>query len=264
MRLCEGLNGFTRDELKGFAACLGIKGCSKLKKDELIGQVENCFLSEAVFRKRVSYLTESQMKLFRKACGGPADVPKKGADAVDAVRISFYLLGYFEEDQGALCIYEDVTESFKKIDDDEFAKENVKNGWLTSCLNFFNDYYQVAPIEVIYKLFSNKIDCSMDEMAGILDDMPEDMAEADVIPSEQLLPGEHLERLLLSERGLLVTWDMLDSDDDLRSLLKDQNGKDFFIPGPKQMVDMIRHYRDGGRTLGNRGHCPDELKAQHA
>ena len=55
-----------------------------------------------------------------------------------------------------------------KIDDEELKEDQYRKGWMVKCVQFFTQYYGIAPVEVIYEMYKLKIKCSIDEMVEML------------------------------------------------------------------------------------------------
>ncbi|MFQ8841232.1 MAG: hypothetical protein ACLR8P_10300 [Clostridium fessum] len=93
------------------------------------------------------------------------------------------------------------------------------------CISFFIDYYEIAPLEILYELYKLKVKGTIEEMIGMLEEMPEDITESCIFPMEKLgmqdLPKENP---LYSERGLYVHLPVFEGDG-LTALLKQQQNK---------------------------------------
>lgn len=68
------------------------------------------------------------MALFRKACDMPQDISIN--EIMDGMQLCRYWLGYFEDPTDRFCVFEDVAEIFRKIDDEAFRTEQNKKGWM--------------------------------------------------------------------------------------------------------------------------------------
>ena len=97
-----------------------------------------------------------------------------------------YLLGSFDEVLDRFCVFKEVSAVFKRIDDEVFASDQYKKGWMMKCVHFFINYYGIAPVEVIYKLYRLKVKGTIDEMISMLWEMPVDIVESCVFPMRSL------------------------------------------------------------------------------
>lgn len=265
MLLREYLNGYKKDELLNQAKILEIKKCSRLRKAEIIDKITEEFCTEEMLRSRLSCLTKEQMELFCKASVSPIDID---ANAVtDAKKLSEYLVGSFEDSADKFCTFEEVADAFNKINDEAFRFNQERKGWMMKCVQFFNQYYGIAPIEVIYKLYSQQVECSIDEMVEMLLEMPLDMTGACIFTMDKLGMEEWPKGdPLYSERGILVDIQLL-NDQEFECLFRQQLDKDFYIPSVQQIEEACRgceadSQADNARMRENRGYTLKELEAK--
>lgn len=187
-------------------------------------------------RSRLACLTKEQMDLYRKACISPTAVSVN--EVADAMQLYRYWLRYFEEPTDNFCVFEDVADVFRIIDDEAFKRENRQKGWMMKCIHFFIEYYGIAPVEVIYKMYNQKVKCSLDEMIEILEEMPMDIVELCIFSMDKIgLQDWPSDSPLYSRRGLLIHIPLFDHDE-LGYLLSQQADKGFFLPS-EQIIDEI-------------------------
>lgn len=236
MLLRDHLEEFTREQLLAQARELELKKCSGLRKAALIDKIMECFCTEEMLRSRLSCLTKEQMTLFRRACDAPQDISIK--EIMDGMQLCRYWFGAFEESTDRFCVFEEVGEVFRKIDDEAFRKEQYKKGWLMKCVEFFVNYYGIAPLEIIYELYKLKVKDSIAEMITMLWDMPVDMVESCIFSMERLGMNDWpKDDPIYSSRGLLIHIPIL-PDDEFDDLLRQQMDKDFYIPSVQQIEEI--------------------------
>ena len=85
MLLKERLSEYTKDNLLDQARSFEIRGCSGLRKAELIDKIVKEFCTEEMLRSRLACLTKEQMNIFRKSCISPVAI------GVDEVASGFQL-----------------------------------------------------------------------------------------------------------------------------------------------------------------------------
>ncbi len=239
MLLKEKLAESTRQELLDQARSFELSKCSGLKKDQLIKRIVTCFCSEEMVRSRLACLTKEQMDLYRKACISPTAVSIN--EVVDAIKLYQYWLGYFEDPTDNFCVFEDVADVFKSIDDEVFKKENNNKGWMMKCIHFFIEYYGIAPVEVIYEMFRQKVTCTQDEMIKMLEEMPMDLIESCIFPMDKIGIKEWpMDTPLHSKNGLLIHLPLFDNNE-LGYLLNQQANKEFFIPTERIIDEICRN-----------------------
>ena len=106
------------------------------------------------------------------------------------------------------------------------------------CIHFFTNYYGVAPLEILYKLYSLKIKTSIDEMNAMLLDMPMDIVDSCIFPLDYFGMEQWPKNdPLYSEYGVLIHLPLLE-ENGFVSLLKQQQDKKFHIPSI-QLIDEI-------------------------
>ena len=238
MFLREYLTKYTKEELLDQARSFEIKKCSGLRKADLINRIVDTFCAEEMLRSGLACLTKEQMDLFRKACISPTAVSVN--EVVDAMQLCRYWIGYFEDPTDRFCVFEDVAVAFSKIDDKAFQLKQCRKGWLVKCIHFFIQYYGIAPIEVIYEMYRQKVKDSIDEMIGMLWKMPVDIVESCLFTMDKLgMEGWPKENPLYSEKGIFVHLQLFE-DAEFDYLLRQQMDKDFYIPSAQQIDEICR------------------------
>lgn len=238
MFLREYLTKYTKEELLDQARSFEIKKCSGLRKADLINRIVDTFCAEEMLRSRLACLTKEQMDLFRKACISPTAVSVN--EVVDAMQLCRYWIGYFEDPTDRFCVFEDVAVAFSKIDDKAIQLKQCRKGWLVKCIHFFIQYYGIAPIEVIYEMYRQKVKDSIDEMIGMLWEMPVDIVESCLFTMDKLgMEGWPKENPLYSEKGIFVHLQLFE-DAEFDYLLRQQMDKDFYIPSAQQIDEICR------------------------
>lgn len=238
MFLREYLTEYTKEELLDQARSFEIRKCSGLRKADLIDRIVDNFCTEEMLRSRLACLTKEQMDLFRKACISPTAVSVN--EVVDAMQLYRYWIGYFEEPTDRFCVFEDVAVAFSKVDDESFRRKQCRKGWMVKCIHFFIQYYGIAPIEVIYEMYRQKVKCSIDEMIEMLWEMPVDIVESCLFTMDRLgMKGCPKEDPLYSEKGIFVHLQLFE-DEEFGYLLRQQMDKDFYIPSAQQIDEICR------------------------
>ena len=238
MLLREYLTEYTREELLNQARSFEIRKCSRLRKADLIDRIVDSFCTEEMLRNRLACLTKEQMDLFRKACISPTAVSMN--EVVDAIQLYRHWIGCFEAPIDKFCVFEDVAAAFSKIDDETFRLDQYRKGWMVKCIQFFIQYYGMAPIEVVYEMYRQKVKCSIDEMIEMLWEMPIDIVESCLFTMDKLgMKGWPKEDPLYSEKGIFVNLQLFE-DEEFDYLLRQQMDKDFYIPSVQQIDEICR------------------------
>lgn len=238
MFLREHLEEYTRGQLLDQARNLELRKCSQLRKAELIDRIVEEFCTEQMMRARLTCLTKEQITLFRRACRAPQDVSIN--EVADGMQLCMYWLGGFEEKTDRFCVFEEVAEIFKKIDDKSFEEEQNKKGWMMKCVHFFIEYYGIAPVEVIYELYKLKVNDTIEEMIDLLWSMPVDVVASCIFSMDKLgIENWPKEDPLYSSKGLFVYIPILE-DEEFDYLLRQQMDKEFYIPSVQQIEEICR------------------------
>ncbi len=113
------------------------------------------------------------------------------------------------------------------------------------CIHFFIEYYGVAPLEVMLKMYRQKIKISMDEMVDMLMGMPVDWMDSVIYPAEYLediLCSKECskENPLYTEVGYLVYLPYL-MEQEYQYLRGEQVHKEFYIPSVKQIEEISKN-----------------------
>ncbi|MCM1182406.1 MAG: SEC-C metal-binding domain-containing protein [Roseburia sp.] len=247
MLLREHLKEHNKDELLFLARGLELQKCSILRKQALIDRIAEAFCTEEMLRIRLSCLTKEQMDIFRRACAAPTDVSTD--EAADGIQLYRYWTGYFEEQADRFHVFEDIAEIFGRIDDEAFREEQSKKGWMVKCVQFFINYYGIAPAEVLNELYGQKVKCTVDEMIRTLGEMPEDIVLTRVFTMDCLEIQDCPEGdPLYSPVGLALYLPLL-AGNEWRDLLRRQKGKPFYIPSARQIEEIYQTgYEASSRT----------------
>ena len=238
MKLESRLNEYTKDDLLVLADNFKIKLSSRLKKAEMIDALVAGMSNPEIMRPRLACLTDSELALLKRAIKEPQNI---GTDKImDGMQLFIYCLGEFEKVTDNLVIYDEIKEVYAKVEDEDFLLERKKKGWFIKCLQFFREYYGVAPLEVIYKLYHLKVKNSIKDMLGTILEIPLDIRGCTVFPEDELQVNEvGIDKYLHTEYGLLVNLDIFESGE-VYPLLRGQVGKDFYIPSAAQ-IEEITH-----------------------
>lgn len=238
MLLREHLEEYTREQLLDQARNFELSKCSRLRKAALIDRILECFCTEEMLRSRLTCLTKEQMALFRKACHTPQDISMN--EIVDGIQLCRYWIGYFEEPTDRFCVFEEVAEAFSKIDDEAFRTEQYKKGWMMKCVQFFANYYGIAPVEIIYELYKLRVKDTIDEMIHMLWGMPIDIVESCIFPMDSLgLQDWTKDDPIYSSKGLFIHIPILEKEE-FSYLLGQQMDKEFYIPSAQQIEEICR------------------------
>ncbi|MDL2301975.1 SEC-C domain-containing protein [Lachnospiraceae bacterium OttesenSCG-928-D06] len=239
MLLRERFEEYTKEELLDEARNLGLRNYSRLRKAPLIERIMEGFCTKDILRSRLACLTREQMTLFRKATDVPQDISL--SDLMDSMQLYEYCFGSFHEVTDLFCIFEEVAQVFKEIDDEAFRAEQEKKGWMIKCVQFVINYYGMAPVEILHELYKLKVKDTIDEMIDMLLEMPEDILGTLIIPMYKLgMQDWPEEEPIYSARGIFIPVEML-MGEEFDYLLRMQGDKKFYIPSVQQIEELDRN-----------------------
>ena len=109
---------------------------------------------------------------------------------------------------------------------------------MVKCIRFFMNYYGIAPIEVIYKLYRLKVKDTIDEMDKYVRENADRHCRVMFISSGKMgMQNWPKEDPIYSARGLLIHLPVLENQE-FNSLLDEQADKSFYIPSAQQLDEI--------------------------
>lgn len=237
MLLKEHLETYTKEQLITEAKSFELKRISGLRKAELIERIVECFCAKDMLRKRLVCLTKEEIELFRRACIEPQEISIH--DVIYSMQMYKYWLGGFDKITDRFTVYEEIREIFGEMDDEAFRSEQHKKGWMMKCIKFFIEFYGIAPVEIIYKLYNLRVKDSIEEMITMLWGMPVDIVESCIFPMDGFIQEKAPNHPLYSPRGILIHIPVLENQE-MKDLLDQQMNKEFYIPTIQQIEEIYQ------------------------
>lgn len=252
MKLYELLcQNFKKDDLKHMAKIMYLQGLSTLRKKELAMMVVDEMLKPEVMYTQLLCMSDGELEVFRKVADSPdlkISVPHRLA--MDAISMHLaYKYCYFDEDDN-LMMPEEVAETWRQIDQKQFAREHDKVLWIQSCYFFVETFYVRAPLEIFMKLLERKkgFHIKEEELRNISMNIPLDLKICEIIDD------------------YVVAMDIFDDPDYFREILYRQGDKDYYIPTYDEIIELAEEgclihkkpYQDMKRFLIRRAHVPEE------
>ncbi len=217
--LREKIERYKRDSLGAIASQMGIKGTSKLKKDELIDVIVDAMLDPEVMFYRLSIFDDATMALFEKAIN--KGCPYSEEDSERAALLSE--ADYAFNDVGTIFVPGDVGAAYKKVKTKEFEEYRARASWIWKCLDWLQFMYGYAPIDVVLKLANTKkgMKFSEQELTDIYEKFPKDL--------------QYVYRVA----EFFVDEVYLDNKEALKELKMNQAGKDYYIPTEAEIIEFF-------------------------
>lgn len=237
---------YTASELKVFASDLGLKGYSKLKKDELVGIICERLLDPNVMFYRMSIFDDKALRTFEKGIGG---FYKWNTTEFNDVCI-FNEMDYAASGGGVFYVFDDVARVWKSVRNKKFETYRKKASWVWKCLYWTEEMYGYTPIENFLDVINAR--------KGF------HMTEAELIDIFDHFPEDRLWTIRFDD--IFVSALFVDAPDALRELRIRQGAKEFYIPSASEVEEFFEtgallstpEYRDMQRFVESEFGLPEE------
>lgn len=237
MKLRNMLAKDTKQELIDRVVVYGMKGYSKLKKEELIDSFMEYIETEEVRRSILVCLTEEELDLYCQATKSPVKISVK--NIVNATHLSQYELGYIDDEMKCFTLFDERIGEIQLVNDKEFKVENQKKAWMMKCINFFKLFHGVTSAEVFYKMYSQNVNCTIDEMAKILKEIPIFISQVATSSIEEFAADKGFINSPLYSEYFLITNLQLLEDEKYIQLVSVQGDSKFYIPNVKLINEIL-------------------------
>lgn len=219
--MADKLREYDKETLKRFGSDMGLKGLSKLKKDELAKTVTDRLLDPEVMFYRGAILTDKEIKILEKGFGGPISYDYKDYNEVGTLNeMDFALVS-----NGEYVVPIDVEEVWNKVDNEEFRAYHKKASWVWKCIYWAENMYAFAPEEIVLEVVNAKkgMHFTMAELLEMFDHFPKDR-----------LWTEHFEDVFIS---VVHAGNM----ENAKRLHDAQADKDFYIPTAAEVEEYYEN-----------------------
>lgn len=209
MTLYELLMKYPRVSLLEIARLKGLRGVSRLHKDDLASCLTKYMLSPEGVCRYFQWLNDDEIAMLPEA-------PELIAQCEFAVRA-------YDEETGTerFFVLPEVMEVYRSIDKAEFHLQRRKYSFLWSCLKVVDAWYGAAPLEVMMQLAAKapELEITPMDLLAVLDE----------------LPGELQHYRLLD--GMVCHCDILDVE---QYLLEDQKKLPYYIPTRNEIESLAK------------------------
>lgn len=165
MLLRDTIKDYKRNDLYEYSRELGIKGCSSLKKEQMIDRICEYLLGKGVMTSRLGILTDREFDIFERAL--TATVSLKEADEIECAEEAADV-GYLVVENKRASMPEDVKEAFlTNVKGSRFDAMRRTLSWIKQCMNFAEELYGVVPEEQMVNLVNSRpgFDAGAEEIA---------------------------------------------------------------------------------------------------
>lgn len=231
--LREFLFSADREDLLEMAGDLGLSHFTSLNKSQLAERIRDEILKPEVMAKRMLLLSDDEIREFEKAAAKEngfypeRDEMRKLEKLYDLAYIVIYHDDYAEVPREVVRVYE-------KINTPEYQEKRKGTFWMYHCLMAVEMLYGTAPERIarrmLRKCLGHKV--TPEEFKTFFFNVPEDL------------------NLCVLRNGRVIDKELL-RDDMFLKLEEIQEGKDFYIPGPEEILD----YTENGYPTSDLYYC---------
>lgn len=221
--LREFLFSADREDLLEMAGDLGLSHFRSLSKSRLAELIQDEILKPEVMEKRMLLLSDDEIREFEKAAAKKngfypeRDEMKNLEKLYDLAYIVIYHDDYAEVPREAARVYE-------KINTPEYQEKRKGTYWMYHCLMATEMLYGTAPERIVRRMLRKCLGHKVtpEEFKTFFFNVPEDL------------------NLCVLRNGRVIDKELL-RDDVYLDLEKIQEGKDFYIPGPEEILDYTEN-----------------------
>lgn len=217
-KLSEKISLYKKEDLKNYASDLGIRGYSKMKKEELAKAVLEKLLAPETMFYRMAILDKKQIGAFERGIGDFREVEKEDSNAIGLLNeLDLAIVG-----SGVYLVPQDVAEVWQKINNEKFENYREKANWVWKCLFWTEEMYACTT----YEAFLNVVNCRK----GM------NISEAELVEIFDHFPVDKLWSVRLDEVFLSCIY--ADNMDALYDLRVQQADKPFYIPKEAEVEEL--------------------------
>ena len=146
----EKMNMYDKESLKSFAFDLGLSRVSQLKKADLIEKIADEVLEPDKLFYRLAVLSDEEFDLLSAGSHESIKLGNYDPRFDTACRLNERELGALDHEH-SFSTLSDIWEVFETLDREEFDAYRAKASWVWKCLDWVDDMYAFAPVDVALK-----------------------------------------------------------------------------------------------------------------
>ncbi len=159
-------------DLRELAKASGLKGYSKLKKDDLTSLIEEAIINEEYVQKVVFFANERELALFERKL--TENVPFVEDDLISYLYLYkslFYFVNEENEDENEFLIPDDIKALYEKVFTKEFKQKRDRFQLVSDYITANVNMYGLVPVEQVVKTFNeqNKQQTNEEEILKVYD-----------------------------------------------------------------------------------------------
>lgn len=215
----EFLLGATREELLEMAEDLELTHYKSLNKTGLAERIRDEILKPEVMAKRLLLLSDAEIQEFEKAASKANGFypSREEMDNLEKMYDLAYVMLYSDD---YAQVPREAAEVYEKINTPEFQEKRQGTFWMYHCLMMVEMIYGCAPVRIVCRMLEkcqgHKVDRG--EFEELFVNVPEELNPC-VLVEDRVIYKEILKDKLYLK------------------MEQSQEGKDFYIPGPDEIIE---------------------------
>lgn len=187
-------------DLRELAKASGLKGYSKLKKDDLTSLIEEAIINEEYVQKVVFFANNRELALFDKKL--TENVPFMEDDLINYLYLyknKFYFVNEENEEENEFLIPDDLVEVYKKVFTKEFKQKRDRFQLVSDYITASANMYGLVTMEQVIKTFNeqNKTQVTEEEILKVYN-LISDVKQI----FYKLVDGKFVHEAVLEENGI--------------------------------------------------------------
>jgi hypothetical protein len=219
----EFLLGETKETLREMAEDLQISPYKSLNKNGLADKIRDEILKPENMAKRMLLLSDAEISEFEKAAARESGYYPNPAEMKNLERLYdlLYVLLYHDD---YAEVPREVAERYRMINTPAYQEKRRGTYWLYHCLMIVELFYACAPVKIICRMMKDCLGHRVErkELETLWGNIPDELNPC-VLQGDRIIYKEVLKNSLYLH------------------IEKVQEGKDFYIPGPDEIVEYTEN-----------------------
>ncbi|MDO5291444.1 MAG: Rho termination factor N-terminal domain-containing protein [bacterium] len=212
-------------DLREIAKASGLKGYSKLKKDDLTSLIEEAIINEEYVQKVVFFANNRELALFERKL--TENVPFVEDDIISYLymyKSLFYFMNEENPDENEFLIPDDIKALYEKVFTKEFKSKRDRFQLVADYIVANANMYGMVPVEQVVKTFNeqNKTQTNGEEVLKVYN-----LISGVKQIFYKLVDGQFVHEAVLEENGMSI-------------LAGKQGNKPYYVPSKEILINYAR------------------------
>ena len=209
-------------ELRELAKAIGLKGYSKLKKDDLTSLIIDAIVNEEYVQKVVFFANNRELELFERKL--KEEVPFVEEDLLKYLYLFkslFYFVNEENEEENEFIIPQEIKELYNRVFTKEFKAKRDRFQLVSDYITAGANLYGMVPVEQVIKTFNeqNKVATNEEEILKVYN-----LISGVKQIFYKLVDGQFVHEAVLEENGVSI-------------LASKQGDKPYYVPAKDIMIN---------------------------